>query len=167
MSTVTEAPAATAGKGFESLDKETQIEGLPVRGELPRWLHGSLLRTGPAKWDVGDRAMNHWFDGLAMLHRFAFADGEVSYASRFLESGAYHAARQKGEITYSEFATDPCRSLFQRVTAMFSPKLTDNANVNLVKLGERFVSMTETPIPVQFDGRTLATAGVAYKPPGM
>ena len=31
---------------------------------------------------------------------------------------------------------------------MFSPKLTDNANVNLTKLGERFIAMTETPIPV-------------------
>jgi beta,beta-carotene 9',10'-dioxygenase len=167
MSTVTEAPAVTAGKGFESLDEETHLEGLPVRGDLPRWLQGSLLRTGPAKWDVGDRSMNHWFDGLAMLHRFSFADGQVSYANRFLQSRAYRAARENGKITYPEFATDPCRSLFQRVTAMFSPKLTDNANVNLVQLGERFISMTETPIPVQFDSRTLATAGVAYKPPGI
>ena len=52
-------------------------------------------------------------------------------------------------------------------TSMFSPKLTDNANVNLVKLGERFIAMTETPIPVQFDAETLATAGVAYDVPGM
>ena len=110
--------------------------------------------------------MNHWFDGLAMLHRFSFADGEVSYANRFLESRAYRAARDRGEIAYSEFATDPCRSLFARVSAMFSPKLTDNANVNLTKLGERFISMTETPIPVQFDPETLAAAGVAYEPPG-
>ena len=49
---------------------------------------------------------------------------------------------------------------------MFSPKLTDNANVNLTKLGERFISMTETPIPVEFDAETLAAAGVPYKPPG-
>ncbi len=167
MSTVTEAPAVTAGKGFESLEQETHLDALPVRGELPRWLTGSLLRTGPAKWDVGDRTLNHWFDGLAMLHRFSFADGRVSYANRFLRSKAYRAAKERGRIEYSEFATDPCRSLFQRVTAMFSPKLSDNANVNLVKLGERFISMTETPIPVQFDADTLATAGVAYKPPGI
>jgi carotenoid cleavage dioxygenase-like enzyme len=101
-----------------------------------------------------------------MLHRFSFADGEVSYANRFLESHAYRAARGEGRIAYSEFATDPCRSLFARVSAMFSPKLTDNANVNLTKLGERFISMTETPIPVEFDARTLAAAGVPYKPPG-
>ena len=157
---------ATARRGFDSLEQETHLTGLPVQGQLPPWLTGSLIRTGPAKWEVGDRTMNHWFDGLAMLHRFSFAGGEVSYANRFLESRAYRAARDEGRIAYSEFATDPCRSLFQRVTAMFSPKLTDNANVNLTKLGERFISMTETPIPVQFDAETLAAAGVAYKPPG-
>jgi carotenoid cleavage dioxygenase-like enzyme len=111
--------------------------------------------------------MRHWFDGFAMLHRFGIADGEVSYANCFLQTRAYRAAEEKGEIVYSEFATDPCRSLFARVFSMFSPKLSDNANVNLVKLGERYISMTETPIPVEFDGETLETVGVAYKPPGM
>jgi beta,beta-carotene 9',10'-dioxygenase len=167
MSTVTEAPTlASARRGFDSLEAETQFDALAVRGELPRWLQGALIRTGPAKWEVGDQAMNHWFDGFAMLHRFSFAHGEVSYANRFLESRAYRAARDEGRIAYSEFATDPCRSLFARVSAMFSPKLTDNANVNLTKLGERFISMTETPIPVEFDPQTLAAAGVPYQPPG-
>ncbi len=167
MSTLAHAPAATgARRGFDSLDDETHIDSLPVEGQVPSWLTGSLLRTGPAKWEVGSRSMNHWFDGFAMLHRFSFAGGEVSYANRFLESRAYRAARATGQIAYSEFATDPCRSLFARVSAMFSPKLTDNANVNLTKLGERFISMTETPIPVQFDADTLAAAGVAYDPPG-
>jgi beta,beta-carotene 9',10'-dioxygenase len=167
MSTATHTPAiATARRGFDSLEEETRLDGLPVQGELPPWLQGSLIRTGPARWEVGDRAMNHWFDGFAMLHRFSFAGGSVSYANRFLESRAYRAARDEGRIAYSEFATDPCRSLFQRVSAMFSPKLTDNANVNLTKLGERFISMTETPIPVEFDAETLAAAGVPYKPPG-
>jgi carotenoid cleavage dioxygenase-like enzyme len=166
MTTVTEASAATARHGFDSLEEETRLEGLAVEGRLPTWLQGSLIRTGPAKWEVGERAMNHWFDGLAMLHRFSFAGGEVSYANRFLETRAYRAARDRDEIAYSEFATDPCRSLFARVSAMFSPKLTDNANVNLTKVGERFIAMTETPIPVEFDAETLAAAGVPYDPPG-
>jgi beta,beta-carotene 9',10'-dioxygenase len=153
--------------GFESLDRETQVDRLPVEGRLPDWLQGTLVRTAPAKWEVGDRTMNHWFDGFAMLHRFGIADGEVSYANRFLQTRAYRAAQEKGEIVYSEFATDPCRSLFGRAMSIFSPKLTDNANVNLVKLGERYISMTETPIAVEFDADTLETAGVAYKAPGM
>jgi beta,beta-carotene 9',10'-dioxygenase len=153
--------------GFDSLDRETRVDKLPLEGRLPDWLQGSLVRTGPAKWEVGDQTMRHWFDGFAMLHRFGISGGEVSYANRFLETRAYRAAQEKGEIVYSEFATDPCRSLFARVVSMFSPKLTDNANVNLVKLGERYITMTETPIPVEFDGETLETVGVAYKPPGM
>jgi carotenoid cleavage dioxygenase-like enzyme len=152
--------------GFTSLDQEIRVDRLPVEGTVPPWLQGSLIRTGPAKWEVGSRTMNHWFDGLAMLHRFGFAGGEVSYANRFLETRAWRSARDRGEIGYAEFATDPCRSLFQRVTAMFSPQLTDNANVSLTKVGDRFVAMTETPIPVQFDPGTLAAAGVAYRPPG-
>jgi beta,beta-carotene 9',10'-dioxygenase len=156
-----------AAQGFESLGAETVIDSLPLRGTLPNWLQGSLIRTGPARWEVGERTMNHWFDGLAMLHRFSFDGGSVSYANRFLEGKAYRAAEETGEISYSEFATDPCRSLFQRATSMFSPKLSDNANVNLARLGERFIAMTETPIPIQFDAETLETAGVAYEVPGM
>jgi beta,beta-carotene 9',10'-dioxygenase len=167
MGTTTDRPVVAPQRGFESLEQEARFDALSVQGQLPPWLTGSLIRTGPAKWEVGGRSMNHWFDGLAMLHRFSFADGGVSYANRFLETRAWRAARDRGRIEYSEFATDPCRSLFQRVTAMFSPKISDNANVNLTKLGERFIAMTETPLPVQFDADTLAAAGVAYAAPGM
>jgi beta,beta-carotene 9',10'-dioxygenase len=111
--------------------------------------------------------MRHWFDGFAMLHHFGISSGDVSYANRFLQTRAYRAAEAKGEIVYSEFGTDPCRSLFGRVFSLFSPKISDNANVNLTKLGERYISMTETPIPVEFDAETLETIGVAYKPPGL
>jgi beta,beta-carotene 9',10'-dioxygenase len=158
---------AGPAKGFESLDREVRVDSLPVSGAIPEWVAGSLVRTGPAKFEVGERTMSHWFDGLAMLHRFSFDGGAVSYANRFLEGRAYRAAQETGEICYSEFATDPCRSLFQRVFSVFRPKLTDNANVNLVELGDRMIAMTETPIPVEFDAETLATVGVAYEVPGM
>jgi carotenoid cleavage dioxygenase-like enzyme len=152
--------------GFETLDSEVRIDALPVDGELPGWLSGALIRTGPAQFETGRGSMRHWFDGLAMLHRFGFADGRVSYANRYLEGKAKRAADETGEIQYSEFATDPCRSLFKRAFTLFQPQLTDNCNVNLIKLGERFVAMTETPLPVQFDPDTLAAAGVAWDVPG-
>lgn len=168
------APTATAASappalGFTTLEQETVIDELALSGELPRWLSGSLLRTGPAKFEVGAQRMRHWFDGLAMLHRFTVADGKVSYGNRYLESRSYKAARDQGRMVYGEFATDPCRSLFKRVQTLFSPGkvLPDNANINVTQLGERFISMTETPMPVQFDPYTLQTAGVQpYEAPG-
>ena len=168
MESATASPATgVPAQGIESLENETRVDQVPVTGEIPAWLTGSLIRTGPAKWEVGERTMNHWFDGFAMLHRFGIADGEVSYANRFLQTKSYRAAKEQGEIVYSEFATDPCRSLFGRVFSLFNPKISDNANVNLTQLGERFVSMTETPIPVEFDAETLETVGVAYDTPGL
>jgi carotenoid cleavage dioxygenase-like enzyme len=148
--------------GFTTLEQEIVADELALTGALPDWLSGSLLRTGPAQFEVGAHRMRHWFDGLAMLHRFTIDGGRVSYGNRFLHSRAYEAARERGEIVYHEFATDPCRSLFKRVQTLFSPGsvLTDNANVNVARLGERFVAMTETPLPVQFDPHTLQSAGV-------
>jgi beta,beta-carotene 9',10'-dioxygenase len=164
-STLTTAPTL----GFATLEEETNAAELPLRGELPSWLQGSLLRTGPAKFEVGEQPLSHWFDGLAMLHRFTIAGGRAAYGNRFLESRAYRAAREHGRLVYGEFATDPCRSLFKRVQTLFSPgsALTDNANVNVARLGERFVAMTETPLPVEFDPHTLQAAGVhPFQAPG-
>ncbi|HEX3909855.1 MAG TPA: carotenoid oxygenase family protein [Solirubrobacteraceae bacterium] len=166
-STDRSAPLPTLG--FTTLERETTIERLPLEGELPSWLSGSLLRTGPAKFEIGAHRMRHWFDGLAMLHRFTVADGAVSYGNRYLHSRSYRTAQEQGKLVYGEFATDPCRSLFKRVQTLFSPgkALPDNANINVTRLGERFVAMTETPMPVQFDPHTLQTAGVQpYKVPG-
>jgi carotenoid cleavage dioxygenase-like enzyme len=72
--------------GFADLDDEVVIETLPINGVFPQWLSGTLLRTGPAKYDIGQTTVNHWFDGLAMLHRFGIDQGRVSYRNRFLRS---------------------------------------------------------------------------------
>ena len=153
--------------GFHSLSDEVTVDELPIEGTVPPWLAGSLLRTGPARFEVGANQMRHWFDGYAMLHRFTIADGCVSYGNRFLDSCAYRRARDAGRIAMSEFATDPCRSLYRRVQSMFTgPELTDNGNVNISRLGERFVAMTETPLPVEFDPETLRSAGAPFTAPG-
>jgi beta,beta-carotene 9',10'-dioxygenase len=152
------------GLGFTSLEEEIAVDNLPVRGDVPSWLSGTLVRNGPAKFEVGTQNFRHWFDGLAMLHKFSFKDGKVSYANKFIQSNAYNKAKETGKISFSEFATDPCRSIFSRVQSMYSPKHSDNANVNVTRLGNRFLALTEIPIPIEFDPETLKTAGV-FDPP--
>ena len=58
--------------GFQTLDRETSGAELDWQGTPPVWLNGVLLRTGPAKFEARAAAYRHWFDGLAMLHRFSF-----------------------------------------------------------------------------------------------
>jgi beta,beta-carotene 9',10'-dioxygenase len=155
----TEASSRTDYRlGFTSLDEETTADRLPVTGEVPGWLTGALVRVTPALLEVGGERLAHWFDGVAMLNRFGFRDGRVDYASRFIESRAYEGARE-GEWRQGGFATDPCRSIFKRVQQIFSPDVTDNPNVNLARIGERYIAMTETPLPIEFDPDTLDTVG--------
>ncbi|MDX1614118.1 MAG: carotenoid oxygenase family protein [Candidatus Promineifilaceae bacterium] len=146
--------------GFNRPAKELAVERLPVQGHIPDWLEGTLLRNGPGTFYAGEQRFRHWFDGLAMLHKFSFGGGQVAYANKFLQSRTYQAVQAQGRIPYSEFATDPCRSLFERVTAVFTPQRTDNAKVSVTKMADRFMALTETPIQVEFDPETLQTVGV-------
>jgi beta,beta-carotene 9',10'-dioxygenase len=151
--------------GFATLDAEVAVDPLPMTGAIPPWLSGTLVRTGPARFEVGERSYNHWFDGLAMLHKFGFTAGKVAYANRFLRSRDHRDA-MNGVMNRS-FATDPCRTLFQRVAALFSSRYTDNCNVNVDKIAGEFVAFTETRIPIRFAPDTLATLGpYRYDLPG-
>ncbi|MEV8068713.1 carotenoid oxygenase family protein [Streptomyces sp. NPDC085995] len=151
---------ARFGPGFRSLDDEIRAVELPVGGRLPEWLSGVLLRNGPAKFEAGATGFSHWFDGQAMLHRFAVDGGRVHYANRYVDTPSSRAVLHEGRIRYQEFATDPCRSLFARFLTPFQRTRPANPNVNIATFGERLVALTETPLPVEFDPGTLATVGV-------
>lgn len=65
----------------------------------------------------------HWFDGMAMMHRFHIRDGDVTYSSRFLRSDSYVRNSEKNRIVVSEFGTvampDPCKNIFARFFSRF------------------------------------------------
>lgn len=144
--------------GLRSVEEE-RTATLPVEGDLPPWLDGTLFVNGPGRFEVGDRALNHWFDGLALLRRFAIRDGAVEYASRFLRSEEYEHAVDRGRLARGQFGTNPEPSLRNRLAWLFGPTLTDNASIGVDWVGGEFVAVTETPRMVAFDPETGATRG--------
>jgi beta,beta-carotene 9',10'-dioxygenase len=151
--------------GFETLESEVALDSLPVEGTIPEWLEGTLVRNGPGKFEAGETPLRHWFDGLAMLHRFSFDRGRVSYANRFLRTEAYRAAL-RGDLSFCEFATYPSRSLLKRAALMLKPEFSDNCSFGVARLGEELIAVTETPVSIAFDPETLETGEHAYSPPG-
>ncbi|XP_061586213.1 beta-carotene 15, 15-dioxygenase 2, like [Cololabis saira] len=133
-----------------------------IKGTIPAWINGSLLRNGPGKFEFGEDRYTHWFDGMAMMHRFHIYEGNVTYSSRFLRSDSYTLNSEKNRIVVSEFGTlampDPCKNIFARFFSRFQvPKATDNANVNFVKYkGDYYVS-TETNYMRRVDPQSLET----------
>jgi len=145
------------------LQEEIANHPLDITGKVPAWLSGTLVRNGPIKVTVDGESNVHWFDGLAMLHAFSFQEGKVNYSNKFLRTDAYHTVFDEGSLDYGGFAADPCRSLFKRFFTLFVPTsrlALHNANVNVAKLADEYVALTEVPLPVKFDVKTLDTLGV-------
>jgi len=141
-----------------SIDEERHTE-LDVEGEVPAWLDGSLVRNGPGTFDIGDQRVGHYFDGLAMLRKFGFRDGRVTYRNRFLRTDAYEDATN-GEYS-GGFGTDESLSVLERVVAFLRPASpTDNTNVNVWRFGGDHAALTETKYLTLFDPETLETTGL-------
>lgn len=141
--------------GFHSLSEEVE-ETLQVTGELPPWLSGTLIRNGPGSFETGDTAVDHWFDGLAMLQQYTFGDGEVTYQNRFLRTDAYERA-QAGEFE-GGFATGTS-TLRDRIYNTLVAEPYDNTNIIVERLGDEYLALTESPRWVSIDPQTLETTG--------
>jgi len=151
----------TAGHapGFHSLASEVCDRELAVEGTIPEWLSGTLIRNGPGLFESGGERVNHWFDGLAMLRRYSFADGTVRYTNRFLRSEAY-ADAQQGALS-GQFGTDASgwRRAVAWLRSLGPPTPTDNTNVHVARIDGEHVALTEAPRRLAFDPDTLETRG--------
>jgi beta,beta-carotene 9',10'-dioxygenase len=148
--------------GFLTFDAEVVLESLPTEGRFPDWLSGSLVRNGPAKFEAGNDLFNHHFDGFAMLHRFGFRNGEVSYRNRFLRCRSFDYATQNGRMGYPVFATrlDPDR--LERVSEeLRRGDIPDvNASVALARIAGQHVALTDgSTLAMAYDLETLETRG--------
>ncbi|CAH2320158.1 beta,beta-carotene 9, 10 -oxygenase isoform X1 [Pelobates cultripes] len=147
---------------FQTVEETPQPISTHITGTIPKWIRGNLLRNGPGKFEFGKDSYNHWFDGMALMHKFTIENGCVTYTSKFLESDSYKANQSQNRIVVSEFGTvampDPCKSVFQRFLSTFEiPKPTDNGNISFMKYENDYYVSTETNLMYKVDPETLET----------
>ncbi|XP_042260262.1 beta-carotene oxygenase 1, like [Thunnus maccoyii] len=137
-----------------------------VKGSIPAWLQGTLLRNGPGLFSVGNSEYNHWFDGMSLIHSFTFSGGEVFYRSKFLKSETYKRNIKADRIVVSEFGTmiypDPCKNIFSRAFTHLCnviPDFTDNNLINIIRYGQDYYASSEVNYMNQIDPVTLETVG--------
>ncbi|XP_047424328.1 beta,beta-carotene 15,15'-dioxygenase [Mugil cephalus] len=135
-----------------------------VKGNIPGWLQGTLLRNGPGIFSVGDTSYEHWFDGMAIMNSFAFKDGEMIHRSRFLRGDTYNANMAANRIVVSEMGTmaypDPSKNfIFKAITFLNHtvPDFTDNGASNFIKYGNDYYATSETNYIRKIDPVTLET----------
>lgn len=145
----------SARAGFSSHNVQCNSVPLKVQGCLPAWLHGTLIRTGPGLFDLNDQTFKYWFDGFALIHKITFDSHGATFSSRLLNSDYYQRAQKSGKLPMLEQKKS---SFFSKLGAMLSTRPPyDNGNINVSRLGDSFVALTATPLPLAFDPHSLQT----------
>jgi carotenoid cleavage dioxygenase-like enzyme len=143
---------------FQGPDKPRGYERAPLAGRYPEWLRGELVRLAPAIGATPRWAPAHWFDGLGMAFGFSLqGESELQLRWAVLEC-AMAAAAMSGKVPLAHFASRNQRGLVKRLFQPV-PELTDNANVNVVRMGRELVAMTETPHQLLLDPLSLRVRG--------
>ena len=123
---------------------------LPIEGELPRALSGTLFRNGPnPQFPV---AAQHWFTGDGMVHAFHLADGRASYRNAWVRTAKWEAERTAGHPLVLGYTSRPGSE------GAFADEGV--ANTNVVWHAGRLLALEEGHLPIEIDPATLATRGV-------
>lgn len=145
---------------FETVQETPEKVNTVVKGIIPEWLNGTLLRNAPAKYEFGKHAYKHWFDGLSLLLSFTIEKGEVRFHSKYLETKAYTKGSSEQRIPFAEFGTpevpDPCKNIFARFFSYFQPpERTDNTAVNVFTMKGKIYANSDSPFMNEIDPNTL------------
>jgi beta,beta-carotene 9',10'-dioxygenase len=154
-------PSIEALSPFRRSPEKQAATPANVTGKIPDWLRGEVVRTCPAVFEANDWRARHWFDGLGMIYAFRIGDSGIDFRSRLLDSETARDA-WRGKANLGSFGTPTARPLLQRIFEPV-PRISDNTNVNIVRMGPELVAMTEGDRQLVIDDETLASVRpVAY-----
>lgn len=147
--------------GFKSQENELTLDSLDIQGQVPRWLNGAFISTGPGNFNMQGKHATHWFDGYAMLKGFYIKEEKVSFRNRLLLSDTYlHDELISQPHKLASFNHPQKDYILNRIEELKNNEYYyDNGNVNVCQLGDSGVAMTEVPSKVTFDLNTLDTIG--------
>ena len=144
-------------RGFETQHEELQDVSLSVEGAFPDWLRGRYIANGPGAFEAGDTDLRHWFDALAMLRAFTFDDDGIRYTNRFVRSEDFRFAREQGGVRAMLPGTPADRPAWTRLRQALTDAFQDNPSVGVVRYGDDYLAVTESPWGLRFDPETLET----------
>ena len=102
------APAPWFTGNFAPVATECDAPHLPVTGDLPRELDGTLFRNGPnPQFMPLDPMHHHWFSGDGMLHAFTLRNGRASYRNRWVRTAKWQAEHAAGRPLTSGYRVSP------------------------------------------------------------
>jgi carotenoid cleavage dioxygenase len=145
---------ALDGGNWAPVREERDDCALPIKGELPRDLRGTLFRNGPnPQFDTPDA---HWFVGDGMLHAFTLENGKASYRNRWVRTPKFLAEHDAGRAIWSGKGFGGQKLPDAPPTSV---KDAGVANTNVIWHAGKLLALEEAHLPTEIDPKTLATRG--------
>lgn len=144
--------------GYKTLLQEVRTpQRLRVlQGRLPRELQGTLYRNGPGAFEVGSQRLDDWFDGDGMVHAMTLRDGQIWYCNRYVETQVRTLERRAGRPLFAGFSGKPWGG---PIGSLLGLTRRNPSNTNVLRYGNKLLSMSESGWPYALDPLTLATLG--------
>ncbi len=138
---------------FAPISFEAEADNVPVRGDMPSALRGTLYRNGPNPQFAPRDANHHWFVGDGMIHAFHIADGRVAYRNRWVRTPKWQLEHDAGKALFGSWG-NPMTS---------DPSVVGKdggvANTNVVWHAGKLLALEEAHQPLEADPLTLETRG--------
>ncbi|XP_052090779.1 retinoid isomerohydrolase-like [Mytilus californianus] len=113
---------------------------------VPRWLKGTLIRNGRARYEMGQRSFTNAFDGFGKLHSFTFySNGTVSMSARFLQTEYYKQSLATNTIApYFQFGKlVPPYNEMEKIESLKNQM--ENLNVNVYRIRDSKTGVSIVP----------------------
>ncbi|MGH7075631.1 MAG: carotenoid oxygenase family protein [Stellaceae bacterium] len=132
---------------------EADASDLPIRGEMPKDLAGTLYRNGSNPQFAPRDANYHWFLGDGMIHAFHLEEGRVSYRNRWIKTPKWQAENAAHQALFGSWG-NPMTS-----DPSVVGKNGGAANTNIVWHAGKLLALYEATLPFALDPETLAPGG--------
>ena len=136
---------------FAPVFVEGDSSDLPVTGEIPKALDGTLYRNGPNP-QFAPRGHYHWFGGDGMVHAFTLENGRATYRNRWVRTPRFELERKAGEALFGGFG-DPSKSHPSVIGKDFGV-----ANTHIIYHAGKLLALEESRLPFELT-RSLDSVG--------
>ena len=134
---------------------EFPLTPLPISGEIPLGLRGTLYRNGPGRLERGGMRVGHWFDGDGAILAVNFTDTGATGLYRYVQTSGYQEEERAGQLLYGNYGMTAPGPIWNQ----WLKPLKNSANTSVMALPDRLLALWEGDNPHVLDLETLQTWG--------
>ncbi len=126
---------------------------LPVSGQIPAGLRGTLYRNGPACLERGGVQVGHWFDGDGAILAVQFTDTGATGLYRYVKTDGYKEEAAANKLLYGNYGMTAPGPIWNQ----WLKPIKNAANTSVLALPDKLLALWEGGKPYALDLETLKT----------